>query len=108
MHYGMKIMKEIGIHPTVIRAGLANMFLSPVFRETLAEISGATIELYDTDGSEGAANGAGIGSGTFGSFQEAFENLNKMLVVEPTHKHTQEYDEAYGKWCEVLAKCLAE
>jgi len=108
MHFGMKIMNEIGIHPTVIRAGLANMFLSPVFRDTLAEISGATIELYDTDGSVGAANGAGIGSGTFGSFEDAFENLNKMLVVEPTHKHTDQYDEAFGKWCEVLAKCLQE
>ncbi len=106
MNYGMKIMNEIGIHPTVIRAGLANMFLSPVFRDTLAEISGATIELYDTDGSVGSANGAGIGSGTFGSFHEAFENLNKMLVVEPSHIHKQEYDEAFGKWCEVLDKYL--
>jgi xylulokinase len=106
MQYGMKIMKEIGIHPAVIRAGLANMFLSPVFRDTLAEISGATIELYDTDGSMGAANGAGIGSGTFGSFQEAFSNLNKMMVVEPTHQYTDQYDEVYGKWCEVLEKCL--
>ena len=53
--YGMEIMREIGIHPSVIRAGMANMFLSPVFRDTLAEISGATIELYDTDGSVGAA-----------------------------------------------------
>jgi len=106
MQYGMKIMKEIGIHPTVIRAGLANMFLSTVFRDTLAEISGATIELYDTDGSIGAANGAGIGSGTFGSFQEAFSNLNKMMVVEPTHQHTDQYNDAYGKWCEVLEKCL--
>jgi xylulokinase len=106
MNYGMDIMKEIGIHPSVIRAGLANMFLSPVFRETLAEISGSTIELYDTDGSIGAANGAGIGSGTFGSFQEAFENLNKMLVVEPTGKDRAQYKEAFGRWKEVLKMCL--
>ena len=106
MHYGMAIMKEIGIHPEVIRAGLANMFLSPVFRDTLAEISGATIELYDTDGSIGAANGAGIGSGTFGSFQEAFENLNKMLVVEPTGKNSDQYAEAFGDWMKVLEICL--
>ena len=107
MHYGMEIMKEIGIYPKVIRAGLANMFLSPVFRSTLAEVSGATIELYDTDGSIGAANGAGIGSGTFGSFHEAFENLNKMLVVEPTGKDKQQYDEAFQHWKEVLELCIA-
>jgi xylulokinase len=106
MHYGMNIMKEIGIHPSVIRAGLANMFLSPVFRDTLAEISGSTIELYDTDGSVGAANGAGIGSGTFGSFTEAFDTLNKMLVVEPAGKDRDLYAEAFGKWSEVLERCL--
>jgi len=102
MQYGMQIMREIGINPSVIRAGLANMFLSPVFRDTLAGITGATIELYDTDGSIGAANGAGIGSGTFGSFEEAFENLNKMMVVEPEEDTTGRYQEAYRDWLEAL------
>jgi xylulokinase len=106
MHYGMEIMKEIGIHPNVIRAGMANMFLSPVFRDTLACISGATIELYDTDGSVGAAKGAGIGSGTFHSFQEAFENLNKMLVVEPDQKDLSAQQEAYARWKAVLDQCI--
>ncbi|MEN8158358.1 MAG: FGGY family carbohydrate kinase [Bacteroidota bacterium] len=106
MQYGMEIMREIGINPKVIRAGMANMFLSPVFRDTLAEISGATIELYDTDGSIGAANGAGIGSGTFGSFHEAFENLNKMMVIEPTGNNIGAYDEAYDAWKNELNRCL--
>jgi xylulokinase len=106
MHYGMEIMKEIGIHPSIIRAGWANMFLSQVFRETLAEISGATIELYDTDGSIGAANGAGVGSGVYASFEEAFENLNIRMVVEATRKDHDTYSEAYGRWKEVLEKCI--
>jgi len=63
--YGMEVMKETGIRPAVIRAGQANMFLSPVFRDTLAGITGATIELYDTDGSQGAAKGAGMGVGYY-------------------------------------------
>jgi xylulokinase len=107
MQYGMEIMREIGINPKVIRAGMANMFLSPIFRDTLAEISGATIELYDTDGSIGAANGAGIGSGIFGSFQEAFENLNKVMVIEPKGEHTQQLNETYGDWKKVLHMCLS-
>ena len=41
------------------------MFLSPLFRETLAGVTGAVIELYDTDGSVGAAKGAGIGAGIY-------------------------------------------
>ena len=106
MQYGMEIMREIGIHPSVIRAGMANMFLSPIFRDTLAEISGASIELYDTDGSVGAANGAGIGSGTFGSFKEAFENLNKMMVIEPAGDKSDQYLQAYEKWKWALDICL--
>ena len=108
MHYGMEILKEIGINPTVIRAGWANMFLSKIFRETLAEISGATIELYDTDGSIGAANGAGIGSGIYGSFEEAFENLNRRMVVEPTNTNSEQYTEVYGQWKANLEKCITE
>lgn len=106
MQYGMEIMREIGINPSVIRAGLANMFLSPIFRDTLTEISGATIELYDTDGSVGAANGAGIGSGTYGSFQEAFENLNKMMVIEPKGSKGDQYRESYESWKKALEICL--
>ena len=106
MHYGMEILKETGIHPSIIRAGWANMFLSQVFRETLAEISGATIELYDTDGSIGAANGAGIGSGVYASFEEAFENLNMRMVVEATGKDHDKYSDAYGRWKDVLEKCI--
>ncbi len=106
MHYGMEILKETGIFPKVIRAGLSNMFLSPVFRDTLATISGATIELYDTDGAAGAANGAGIGSGTYGSFEEAFGNLHKMMVIEPLGKEQDQYAAAFEKWQEVLGKCL--
>ena len=38
--YGLDIMKETGIDPGLIRAGMANMFLSPVFREALSCITG--------------------------------------------------------------------
>ncbi|MEZ5070887.1 MAG: FGGY family carbohydrate kinase [Bacteroidales bacterium] len=106
MKYGMEILEETGIRANVIRAGMANMFLSPVFRDTLAGLSGATIELYDTDGSVGAANGAGIGSGTYGSFQEAFENLNKTMVIEPVERDVETYRETYAHWKSVLEKCL--
>ena len=58
----MDIMKNIGIDASVIKAGKANMLLSPIFRETLAGISRATIELYNTDGAVGAARAAGVGS----------------------------------------------
>jgi xylulokinase len=97
-HYGMEIMKTTGINPGVIRAGKANMFLSPVFRETLAGITGARIELYNTDGSQGAARGAGIGAGIYASPREAFSSLEKIGVVEADKTRRDEYIMAYNNW----------
>jgi xylulokinase len=103
-HYGMEIMKQIGIQPLVIRAGNANMFLSPIFRETLATLTGATIELYDTDGSEGAAKGAGIGSGRYGSFDEAFSGLRQISVIDPDRQKTNFFMDLYHQWNEILQR----
>ena len=104
--YGMEIMEQIGIRAQIIRAGKANMFLSPVFRETLAGISGATIELYDTDGSVGAARGAGIGSGYYASPKEAFAGLQKLETVDPDNSQKTQYEEAYQSWKKQLNKQL--
>ncbi|WP_303918576.1 xylulokinase [Draconibacterium sediminis] len=104
--YGMDIMKNIGIDASVIKAGKANMFLSPIFRETLAGISGATIELYNTDGSVGAARGAGVGSGYYKSFNEAFSNLKKLDVIEPNTQNIAAYQEAYESWKAELEKAI--
>ena len=105
-HYGMEIMKNIGINASVIRAGKANMFLSPIFRDTLAAITGATIELYNTDGSIGAARGAGVGSGFYNSFAEAFSNLKKLEVIEPGNTNNSAYIEAYNMWKTELEKAI--
>ena len=102
--YGMDIMKTIGIEAKVIRAGKANMFLSPIFRETLAGITGATIELYNTDGSVGAARGAGIGSGYYKSEKEAFANLSKLETIEPDMKKQAAFEAAYENWKKELSK----
>jgi len=96
--YGMEIMKSMGMDISLIRAGNANMFLSPLFRQTLASISGATIELFDTDGAAGAAKGAGIGAGIYASNNEAFGTLEKLAVIEPETSQKAEYEEAYERW----------
>jgi xylulokinase len=101
---GMEIMEQTGIHPGMIRAGHANMFLSPLFREALACISGAQIELYNTDGSQGAALGAGVGAGYYKSFQDAFNGLKKILTVEPDKSRIGAYQEAYAHWLNVLKR----
>ena len=100
--YGMEIMNGMGIQTKLIRAGMANMFLSSIFRETLAGITGATIELYDTDGSVGAAKGAGIGAGIYKDAVEAFASLRKLSVVEPKNQDKAAYQEAYNRWKKLL------
>ena len=94
--YGIEIMEQMGMNVNKIHAGHANMFLSPIFRETLAGVTGAVIELHDTDGSVGAAKGAGIGIGIYKDNNEAFSTLEKLAVIEPAG--SERYLEAYEVW----------
>ena len=102
--YGIDIMKGMGMKVEKIHAGHANMFLSPVFRETLAGVTGAVIELYDTDGSVGAAKGAGMGIGIYKDNKEAFATLDRLAVIEPDGINLQAYQDAYGRWLDCLKK----
>ena len=98
--YGIDIMEEMGMKVGVIRAGYTNMFLSPIFRDTLAGVTGAVIELLDTDGAAGAARGAGIGAGIYSGHDEAFASLSKLAVVEPSDM--SRYADVYAVWKERL------
>ena len=100
--YGLDIMKETGIVPTLIRAGAANMFQSRIFREALSCISGTEIHLYNTDGSVGAARGAGIGCNYYLSVKEAFAGLKEVEVTIPDKSKSKAYEEAYHVWKDYL------
>jgi xylulokinase len=100
--YGLDIMKKTGINPGIIRAGEANMFLSRTFRETLSDITGTPIHLFNTDGSIGAARGAGIGCGYYNSVKEAFTGLATVGITEPDDVRSGILNEAYQKWESVL------
>ncbi len=102
--YGMEIMQQMGMDISKIHAGKANMFLSDIFRNTLASVSGATIELMETDGSVGAAKGAGIGAGIYKDNNEAFATLKKLGTIEPDTAKEAEYKAAYENWKSVLEK----
>jgi xylulokinase len=100
--YGMNIMNQMGIETKTIRAGLSNLFLSPIFRQTLSNITGTTIELYNTDGATGAARGAGIGAGFYKNETEAFATLKKVITVTPQTNHIEQSTAAYEKWLSLL------
>jgi xylulokinase len=102
--YGLDIMRENGMNPTVIRAGKANMFMSDIFTETFVNVTGVPVELYKNDGSAGAALGAGIGAGIFTSPEEAFNNMLPVQKIEPT---SNEFESVYQQWKTLLEKQLS-
>ena len=102
LYYGIQIMESVGVGLQTIRAGEANMFLSSLFRDTLANLTGATIELYNTDGAQGAARGAGLGLGYYKNIQEAFTGLHVTKTIEPDMRTQEAYREAYGRWLNAL------
>ena len=106
--YGMEIMGQMGMNIQKIHAGKANMFLSPLFRNTLAGVSGATIELYETDGSVGAAKGAGMGAGIYKDHNEAFATLERLQVIEPDAAQRNAYLAAYNQWKSILEKNISK
>ncbi|MCK8491489.1 MULTISPECIES: xylulokinase [Spirosoma] len=103
-YYGIQVMESVGVGLQTIRAGEANMFLSPLFRDTLANLTGAAIELYNTDGAQGAARGAGLGLGYYKNAQEAFAGLHVVKTIEPDMRAQEGYRDAYGRWLETLAR----
>ena len=102
--YGMEMMQQMGMNIQTIHAGKANMFLSPIFRQTLANTSGATIRLFETDGAAGAAKGAGIGCGIYRDGNEAFASLRQLALIEPQQADREATLAAYNRWREVLSR----
>ncbi len=102
LNYGCDVMKQAGVQTQTIRAGYANMFLSPLFRQAFSNITGAVVELYNTDGSQGAARGAGIGAGIYASAKEAFSGLDCKKTIEPDPREQEAYKVAYEAWLTLL------
>jgi len=106
LNYGLQIMRGMGTQLKTVKAGHANMFLSPLFAEAFATLSGATVELYNADGSQGAARGAGIGAGIYNAPQDAFTGLEPVKTIQPNTNLSDAYSQAYASWETVLNKEL--
>ena len=98
--YGLDIMRENNLHPTIIRAGKANLFLSNVFIQSFVNATGVAVELYENDGSAGAALGAGIGAGIYKSYSDAYTQFEPLATYEPTQVDL--YEELYQEWKKLL------
>jgi xylulokinase len=102
--YGLDIMRENGMNPTVIRAGKANLFLSDLFTQAFVNVTGVPVQLYQNDGSIGAALGGGIGAGIFKTPEEAFAQIKSLTTITPT---TEAYEPVYNEWKGLLDRQLA-
>ena len=100
--YGLEIMRRMGVQVRTVRAGNANMFLSPVFREAFVNTANVTLELYNTDAAQGAARGAGVGAGVYASAAEAFQGLECLLTLAPDPALQPQYQTAYARWQQAL------
>lgn len=106
LRYGFDVLKSMGLATSVIRAGHANMFLSPLFRDAFVNTIGAPLQLYSTDGATGAAIGAGVGIGIFASMRDAFRGLTVLEEAEPEASKAEQYQLAYDKWKSQLDRQL--
>ena len=106
LNYGLEIMGQVGVKAKKVRAGNANMFLSPLFGQAFSCVTESVVELYNTDGSAGAARGAGIGLGFYKDCSKAFEGLKSTKKIEPDKKLVPLYKAAYQNWLNALKKAF--
>ena len=106
LNYGLEIMRDMGLWINAVRAGKANMFLSPLFATAFATVTDTTVYLYDTDGSQGAARGAGVGAGIYKDFEQAFTGMNQLDTIDPDESLKNQYHDAYARWHKILESQL--
>lgn len=100
--YGIEIMATMGLKINTVRAGKSNMFLSPLFSEAFSNTTGASVELFNTDGAQGAARAAGVGAGYYANTDESFKGLKILERIEPQVELQNAYKEAYAYWLQHL------
>jgi xylulokinase len=106
LRYGLDIMRDMGVAASSVRAGRANLFLSPLFAQAFADICGASIELFETDGAQGAARAAGVGAGIFPTIDAAFAGLHAVHRIEPDGERGARYAAIYERWRQALEGSL--
>ncbi len=95
--YGIDILKNDGVDLSAIRAGNDNLFRSEIFSNTIATLVDTDINIIDTTGAVGAARAAGVSTGAFKTFEEAFSDNEHVMTYHPL-KDKKAYVEAYELW----------
>ena len=103
---GLEMMRSMGLKTEKVRAGKANLFLSPLFCEAFSTLTEMRVELYDTDGAQGAARAAGLSAGLYNDFAEAMRGLRVLQIIDPDITKKAAYQDAYHRWKNLLTQSL--
>lgn len=106
LNYGLNMMKGMGLEISTVKAGKTNQFSSALFQEIFSTVTGTQLELYETDGSQGAARGAGVGAKVYQTFEDAFVGLQADSIINPDQKNQKKYQDLYHQWVSLLKKHL--
>lgn len=100
---GMEAMVELGIPIQTLRVGNDNLFQSPIFAHTIAQLMGVQIEVYSTNGAIGAAKAAGVAVGVFSSIETALDQgLAPLFTYSPNPINQSAYRDAFLQWRKYL------
>jgi xylulokinase len=106
LNYGVEIMRSMGMVLHTVRAGCANLFLSEVFASSFANATGCCVELYNTDGAQGAARAAGAGVGYYASLKESYVGMERIKRIEPDPRLKQQTQDTYQRWRKELLQLI--
>ena len=104
LNLGFEMLSDLNINRNTIRAGNANLFLSDIFKSIFANVTDTPLEIFNTDGANGAARGAALGFGIFETMEEAFDDLQLLEVIEPNSELCTIYKESFEGWKETISK----
>ena len=94
--YSIELLRDFGVNVETVKVGKANLFLSKVFRESFVNSANVKLQMFDTNGAEGAARGAALGSGHYKDAKEAFGSLKLISEEIPNGDNT--YYDRYLDW----------
>lgn len=102
-NYGAKLMGKLGTDTSTIRVGNDNLFQSSIFAQTVASLTGSTIDVLETSGADGAAKAARYGAGICNELDDLF----RPEPVKTYHpKADERYEQMYKQWNDQLNQLL--
>lgn len=95
--YGIELIESIGVPVKRIKVANDNLFQSEIFSQVIANLSGVEIEMYETTGAVGAAQGASYAGGAYDSLEKAIFTKSSLKTFKPENAISP-YQKAYSEW----------